>query len=577
MKHEAKPHQRLTARVLLFLTLALVPLGIIGMIQNQRLNAEIEKRSELTLLALTEQAVSSEKSGIQRIFGAARALDSTIAFLRQNPVACSEALSQYVNARSQFTFVGFIEMNGISTCSSMEGDLDFSQDPLFEDLVENPRRALVVREQTDMVSEPSLVFERPYIDDSGLEGFVTISLPISAISDATDHDGPAQPVTLVTFNADGEILTTENDRQRAEALLPVDVSLVDLARGNEARTIKGVSRSGKELVYAVIPIVPNVAYALGSWAPDTAANGSTVSPFVSALLPFLMWLASLFVAWFVIDRFVVQRIKLLNKAMMDFAATRKMPAAAGTSQRWDELAEISELQNVFGTMARDITRDEALQEDRLREKTILLKEVHHRVKNNLQIISSIMNMQIRKSQEPETKRALTQVQDRILGLSGVHRTLYQAENLTQVNAAKLIEQLVAQSRAIGTAEGRGVDIQLDLDPVIIFPDQAVPLTMLVSEALTNGMKYVGGDAPAMSVSLKLTGARQANLVVHNTCCGMYYDPEGTNTNSTGLGKQLIRAFVAQLNGTLNVEETVEQYLIDVTFEVETFRPETPDF
>ncbi len=574
---ECPRHQRLTARVLMFLTLALVPLGIIGMVQNQRLNAEIEKRSELTLLALTEQAASTEKFAIQRIFGAARAIDATIGFMLEDPAACSEALGRFVNERSQFTFVGFVDLDGVSQCSSEAHEMDFSGHEMFEDLVENPRRILEVRDESNGAEEPVVLFEQPYTVNGTVEGFVAISLPVRAISDVSDHDAEAEPVTLITFSSTGDILTTENNPQLAQALLPADIDLVDLAVGDQAQTITAESRSGKELVYAVIPIVPDVAYALGSWRADASTNGGSVSRFISTLLPFLMWLASLFVAWFIIDRFVVQRIKLLNTAMQDFAATRKMPAPAGTNERWDELAEISELQNVFSTMANDIVRDEAMQEERLREKTILLKEVHHRVKNNLQIISSIMNMQIRKSHEPETKRALTQVQDRILGLSGVHRTLYQAENLTEVNAAALIEQLVQQSSAIGSANGNGVDIHMDLEPVIIFPDQAVPLTMLVSEALTNGMKYVGGDAPTMSISLKLTDATHATLNVQNTCCGAYYDPDGVKSNSTGLGKQLIRAFVAQLNGTMHVEETEEQYHIQVSFDVESFKAETPDY
>ena len=574
MMRRKKPYQKLTARVLMFLTLALVPLGIIGMIQNQRLNAEIEKRSELTLLALTEHAASSEKLGIQRLFGAARALDGTFDILREDPEACNEALSRYINDRSQFTFVGFIEMDGSSTCSSVDSHVSFSQDSMFLDLIENPRRILEVRPTSDTYDGPIVIFERPHLTDGVVEGFVTISLPVDAIVDETAPDSDAEPVTLVTFNSNGEILTTQQDRRRAEGLLPRDRTLLDLAMGSEAQTFKARSRIGEERVYAVITIVPDVAYALGSWGPNSIANGATVSPFVSTLMPFLMWLASLFVAWLVIDRFVVQSIKQLNTGMRDFAATRKIPEEP--DEGWCEMSEISELQNVFSMMAGDIIRDEAMQEERLREKTMLLKEVHHRVKNNLQIISSIMNMQVRKSHEPETKRALSQVQDRILGLSGVHQTLYQAENLSQVNAAKLIEQLAQQSRAIGSVNRRGVTVKLDLDPVTIFPDQAVPLTMLVSEILTNGMKYVGGNDPSISLSMKLSDDSLATLIVKNTCSGAERNLSDLGP-STGLGKQLIRAFVTQLNGTLNVDETSDHYRIEVSFKVETFKAETPDY
>lgn len=576
MKNCSKPHQRLTARVLLFLTIALVPLGIIGMIQNQRLNAEIEKRSELTLLALTEHAATEEKQAIQRIFGAARVLDGTLEFIRDDTEACNNEVGRYVNARSQFTYVGFIGMDGIITCSSSEQIFDFSEDAMFQDLVKNPRRILEVRSDDGIFDEPTVIFERPHIVDQNVEGFLTITLPVSAIAQENPEGDEDTIVSVLTFNSNGEILTTDGVRRHVSEILPRDRALANFAVGDQSVSFKALSGGGETLDYSVIPIVPGVAYALGTWKNSEARDGISVTPFLSTLLPFLMWLASLFVAWFVIDRFVVRRIKQLNVAMQDFAASRKLPAQSPAEFRWSELAEISELQDVFHQMATDIVSDETRQKERLKEKTILLKEVHHRVKNNLQIISSIMNMQIRKSVEPETKRALTQVQDRILGLSGVHRTLYQAKNLTKVDAGALIDQLIQQSRAIGSADGKAVRIESDLDPVVIFPDQAVPLTMLVSETLTNGMKYVGGDDPAMSVSLKMTGDEEATIVVENTCCGSFYDPEN-KMPSTGLGRQLIRAFVSQLNGKLKVDEKLEHYRVEVSFKVESFKNETPDF
>lgn len=236
------------------------------------------------------------------------------------------------------------------------------------------------------------------------------------------------------------------------------------------------------------------------------------------------------------------------------------------------------LETAFLGMAEDLLHDEAQQEARLREKSILLKEVHHRVKNNLQIISSIMNMQIRRADVPETKRALSQVQDRIMGLSGVHRTLYQATNLTQINAAHLIEQIVEQSRAIGGAGDAAVHTKMKLDPVIIYPDQAVPLSMLVAEALTNAMKYIGAvedRAPELSVTLSLDGGEVAYLSISNTRGSSAFNEK--NVPSTGLGQQLISAFAAQLNGQLEIVEEPSRYEVKVTFKVEEFKEEPVDY
>ncbi|WP_375280483.1 sensor histidine kinase [Pseudooctadecabacter sp.] len=556
-------HRRLTARILLFLTLALVPLGIIGVIQNQRLNAEIQQRADLTLLALTEQAASGERRKIQRTFGAAQALAGTINYLLQDPTGCSEALQHQASTAGGFAFIGFIDINGLSTCSTANQTVDFSQLDEFKEMVENPRQRLTLNMSGQVSGETVLIFAQPHWGQDDLDGFVTVSVPLDDVVSEPDFFTEAEPITLITFNTDGDLLTTENDRQLAQALLPTGIPLTELATGY-ARTFDATSRSGRDISYSVVPIIPDVAYALGLWTAGETATGTEISPFLSTLLPFMMWLASLFVAWFVIDRFVVDRIKDLNRGMSDFAENRALSAPAHHNLS----VELEDLDVTFRGMAQKILRDEATMEDQLREKSILLKEVHHRVRNNLQIISSIMNMQIRKAKEDETRLSLSQVQDRILGLSQVHQSLYQTETLTELDAADLIQQLVDQSRVLVEATDRTIAIDLDLDNIVIFPDQAVPLTMLVSECLSNAVKYIGGTPPVISMRLKRAPTGEVALTIENTT-----GPESSRAPAaghiTGLGRQLIRAFVAQLNGTLTVSEPEGHYRIDVTFDVVT--------
>ena len=554
-------HRRLTARILLFLTLALVPLGIIGVVQNQRLNDEIQQRADLTLLALTEQAASGERRAIQGTFRAAQTLAGTIDYLLQDPAGCSEALQRQSGADSDFAFIGFIDIEGLSTCSTANQTVDFSDMEEFKEMIENPKQRLTLNINGQVSGQTVLIFAQPHWNETDLDGFVTVSVPLNEVVSEPDFFTEAEPITLITFNTEGDLLTAESDRQLAQALLPMGIPLTDLATGY-ARTFDGTSRSGRDISYSVVPIIPDVAYALGLWTADDTATGAEVSPFLSTLLPFMMWLASLFVAWFVIDRFVVDRIKDLNRGMRDFAENRTLLAPAHSNLSM----ELEDLNVTFRRMAGKILRDEATMEDQLREKSILLKEVHHRVKNNLQIISSIMNMQIRKAKEDETRLSLSQVQDRILGLSQVHQSLYQTETLTELDASDLIKRLVDQSRVLVEASDRTIAIDLDLDKVVIFPDQAVPLTMLVSECLSNAVKYIGGTPPVIALRLKQAKTGEVALTIENTT-----GPESNRAQAaghiTGLGRQLIRAFVAQLNGTLTVTEPEGHYRIDVTFEI----------
>ena len=225
-------------------------------------------------------------------------------------------------------------------------------------------------------------------------------------------------------------------------------------------------------------------------------------------------------------------------------------------------------------MAYSLLDDEARMEDALREKNVLLKEVHHRVKNNLQLISSIMNMKIRRASQPETIAVLKRLQERIMGLSTVHRNLYQTENLSRSNAGRLLSDLFGQLISSGAEAGSNIDYRGDFDDVILFPDQAVPLALLASELATNALKYAGAEAggrPTIRATLSLIEPGIARLTCRNSVGGT------TETDdSTGLGAQLIRAFAAQVGGEVQITQTDDLYDVVVTFKVEEFMSDPAD-
>ncbi|MFL4471758.1 sensor histidine kinase [Tateyamaria armeniaca] len=564
-------HSRLPARVLLFLTLALAPLGIIGFKQNATLFNTAESRAELSLLALTDAAASGERKIIERTFGAAEAISTVIDLFIDNPLACRAFLARYLNASDQFAFVGFLPPSGVVDCSTAARPLDFSEYPSFEDAIANPRPLVEVNRAAPGSGRSVVIVNHPLFDDDTLKGFVSISVPVNKVERAEDISSLEAPLALATFNDRGQLLTSDVSTDEMLEKVPAGVDLRDLAK-TEAHTFIATSVTGNKHVYAVVPAVPGVVYALAVWPEDGPVTSALQTPRFSVALPLMMWLASLFVAWFVIDRLVMRRISGLSSAMQSFAQNRRLPAfKTGRAMS----AELNVLEDTFQSMASDLLHDEAEQEGRLREKSILLKEVHHRVKNNLQIISSIMNMQIRKATAPETKHALSRVQDRIMGLSGIHRILYQTSNLSQIDAAHLIGQIVEQSKAIG-ADAK-VKVETDLAPMNIYPDQAVPLSMLVAEALTNAMKYIGapeGEQATLSVTLSHAEDDHANLIIENSrsAVGPAHD-----MTSTGLGQQLIRAFVTQLNGKLVLIDEPTRYGLNVVFKIEDFSEDPVDY
>ena len=392
---------------------------------------------------------------------------------------------------------------------------------------------------------------------------VRLSAPTVKINAIREPKSKHSSVAMMTLNKMGHILTTENGLEVAKTEYPSDVAL-SLLTTKEPNVFLSQNSDGQERAYVIVPIVPGTVFALSVWPSNTPFLDTGVSTRLSALLPIVMWLASLIVAFWALNRLAINHIRKLGRQMRRFALNRTLPRGTlGPSVP----TELVEMESAFVGMAESILRDEATLEDSLRQKNILLKEVHHRVKNNLQLISSIMNMQIRQAKSEDARFVLRRLQDRILSLATVHKNLYQNDDLVRVNASELLREIVGQMLSVGLPSGSGVKVEQSFEPIKIDADDAAPLTLLVSEALTNALKYVSTVEHGKGfISLKLiqTGPEQAMLEVRNTIG----NPEEVKSG-TGLGSRLILAFTRQLNGQVEVETNDDIYQIRVNFHVPT--------
>lgn len=196
--------------------------------------------------------------------------------------------------------------------------------------------------------------------------------------------------------------------------------------------------------------------------------------------------------------------------------------------------------------------DQALRES-LREKEVLLKEVHHRVKNNLQVITSLLRLEARRSEHAPTRTTLNEMMGRIRSMALLHETLYGSTNLAQVDLAVYLAKLARQLFGSHVEHAAAVRLELNLSPVFAGLDQAIPCGLILNELLTNSLKHGFRDDGIGEVRVELAtceGRPDVQLRVTDTGRGLPPDFEAKRAHSLGL--QLVSDLIRQLQGTLEI-------------------------
>ncbi len=206
--------------------------------------------------------------------------------------------------------------------------------------------------------------------------------------------------------------------------------------------------------------------------------------------------------------------------------------------------------------ARDITerkRADDLIRSALREKEVLLREVHHRVKNNMQVVSSLLNLQASQTQDGVTKAVLEESRQRVRSIAIVHEKLYNSSNLASIDFSVYMKSVADELlRTFGRSE---ISCVLDLESILFEIDQAIPAGLIVNELLTNALTHAfpSGNRGTVRVGLRSIGGDQVELVVRDDGVGF---PVGINIPAaTTMGLAIVRTLVEQMHGTIAVDGT----------------------
>ena len=194
--------------------------------------------------------------------------------------------------------------------------------------------------------------------------------------------------------------------------------------------------------------------------------------------------------------------------------------------------------------------EEQLKES-LAEKEIMLKEIHHRVKNNLQIISSLLNMQIRYLKNESAREYLQESHNRVKSMALIHENLYQSKNLREIDFSNYIDLLINHLFSSYNDLNQSITYQLDISNIFLNINIAIPLGLIINELVTNSLKYAftGLNEGLVLISMKKHGDKYLLVISDN---GIGIDKDLDPESIASLGLQLVRALTKQIHAQLEL-------------------------
>lgn len=179
---------------------------------------------------------------------------------------------------------------------------------------------------------------------------------------------------------------------------------------------------------------------------------------------------------------------------------------------------------------------------------MLVREVHHRVSNSLQMVLSFVSMQAGQTADPSARDALQATQNRIQAISKVHHRLYTRDDLTTIDLDDYLGTLVEELRASMDKGDRPVALDLRADPVLVSPDEAVSIGVIVNELVSNAAKYAFADGDGGSITIELAG-QEGGYTLSVTDDGTGFDSAAPATG-TGMGMRIVNAVTRSLDSQL---------------------------
>ncbi len=551
-------------RLALALAIGLTPILVLGGLQtfNGFRHDAVERRQ-----SLVTAAERSAMGARVRVEGAVALLETLTP--ETMGVDCSQRLAATLDRLDGYRSLIRFNAAGRVQCAAGPVPQDGSRaaSDWFRSL--EAGRPLTVAKAADLAKPSFLAAVR--VEDAGhrFQGVMAAVLPLSVLR--PDLGDPTLPPGTEVALTDSQGRLLLQTHPGAFAAPPAGWAADALRRG--AAVYQARDASGGNRAYAGAPLVGGDVFVVLSSPSPNLWSWARLNPFASIILPLLAWVTAWAVVWFVADRVIIRWLAYLERIAGLYAKGRFSVRAV---QAHHAPAEIRTLALTLDAMADAIVaRDQSLHVS-LGQKDALMREIHHRVKNNLQVITSLLNMQQRALTDPAARAAMYDTRQRITALALIYRALYQSPDLRRVDVRQFLEELIAQLVAGEGGRPSPVRTELDADDLEIDPDKLAPLALFAVEAITNARKHAFAGGGGMIHVVFRVRSDEIMLEISDDGRGGGEDEPGP----AGVGRTLMTAFARQLRGRAEVESgggSLGGYVSRLTFPLpEPPPPSEPD-
>lgn len=549
-----EPGWTLRRRLQAIITLALLPVVLVSVFQGVA-------RAKLDIANVHDRLLQSARSvaaGDQNLLAAAeqvlRAVGS-LSEVRGMNGNCDGVLADTLIGVRYFSNLTRIDASGRVTCSAMAmaHGMSVKEYAVFAAAQKTDGMAvsneLISRVTGQPVIGGMLALHKP---DGSFDGTVAIALDVHWIDYMMRSANLPKGAVVAVFDRSGKVIAT-NNRDVGSA-----IAKAALASGADPSEVsKAIDSRGDLWRYGNASLMGNsifVAFAMG----ESRLFGPTyLHVGLDFALPILMIGFAWFAIWLATDRQVTQWISYLRR----IAAAYRSGHYAIRPDLAEAPIEFKLLGDALSEMAEGIQdRDRRLREA-VEVKTTLIKEIHHRVKNNLQIVMSLLSIQANQVKDIVAKDALLQAQTRINALALVHRILNELEDQSTLDIKQLLEELSHQ--IAGGMSNEHVRVEVDVPSRVVSGSVAVALALFTVEVLTNIFKHAFPGEKDGVIRITMAPERDGKLKLAIADDGVGFPLEATNKS---VGSRLIRTFGLQLGGVASVHsEPGQGTVVDLLF------------